>query len=626
MGLLERALQYKQKLNDTGKETLIDRITGPAETEPANTHKIKRVDVAELETDEIYEPFNDHDAVDKISHAVIDDKKKSGEDIILFNEDEYPDKESEIIENSSTKFPDNDNEIDLLNDEIIESSDPQESMITDQNVLPESDPEINHTEFNDFSALYEIQKEFLRADTAEEVYATIIFSIMGQIGVSSVSIISPLKDDPDKWGIMDSSGIKLSDDKVFWDGNSGIINILNIFKGLLDIEDLKNDNDLRDDYYKFTSIDARFIIPLLRDNNLAGAVLVGEKINSEEFTESELNFLNELSETGSMILKSLTKYEKSSTELMAHRIEKEIFSDVELFQESLLNVTSIDELIDVIRKNFFSLGLESYTIFINDRSGNDFIPAYFESDDIMGFFDSGFKIKGDNRLVTFLVNNKSSIILENFSESNVIIDTFGRTRVSKMDYFIAYPFIISGKLSGFMTFFRINPAVDIIDIDIRAQKINRFIFPYIYRIFDLDPEQNRYNDLTASFYDRVDRELKHAAEMNIPLSLILISIKNYKRFHDRFGKIELDKLLSTSGKIIKSKLGEGDFASRIDRSKFLLVLPGKDKRYSIIIANSIKNEIVDNYNMTDFKLLVSTLQSVFPDDGKDLFSILEVLE
>jgi hypothetical protein len=28
MGLLERALKYKKKLNETGRETLIDRIKG----------------------------------------------------------------------------------------------------------------------------------------------------------------------------------------------------------------------------------------------------------------------------------------------------------------------------------------------------------------------------------------------------------------------------------------------------------------------------------------------------------------------------------------------------------------------------------------------------------------------
>ena len=151
----------------------------------------------------------------------------------------------------------------------------------------------------------------------------------------------------------------------------------------------------------------------------------------------------------SSIIDSLSKYEKISTELIGLRIEKEILSDVEFFQDSLLNVSSVNELGDVIQKNFYSLGLESYSLFMNDQVGGDYYPAYFESEDLLGFSNSGFKIKRDNRLITFLINKKSSIILENFNESSVIIDTFGRNRIAKMELFIAYPFIISGKLIRF---------------------------------------------------------------------------------------------------------------------------------------------------------------------------------
>jgi len=47
MGLLERALQYKQKLNDSGKDTLIDRIKGPAET--GKSLNVDRIDIKEID-------------------------------------------------------------------------------------------------------------------------------------------------------------------------------------------------------------------------------------------------------------------------------------------------------------------------------------------------------------------------------------------------------------------------------------------------------------------------------------------------------------------------------------------------------------------------------------------------
>jgi len=637
MGLLERALQYKQRINESGKETLIDRIKGPAETEYTREMNVEKIDVREI--DFITEPDinTDIDSNDKnefSAESVIREPeiRATEEDIILFDESKFqPAETADNIpdENAGVLHSENiiEKEISEPNDIVI-TDDKNNDVITNQGINENSpaNDDFEMPEFNDYGTLFEIQKEFIHADSIEDVYSTIIFSIMGQLGVSSVSIVAPSVKDDKKWIIKDSHGIKISDSDLFWGIEDGILQILNTYKGVLDIEDIKNDSNLRDDYFKFTAVDARIITPLLKDDMLAGAILVGEKINSEEFTPIELEFLQALSDIGSSIIESLSKYEKISTELFGLRIEKEILSDVEFFQDSLLNVSSFSGLGEVIKKNFYSLGLESYSLFMKDQSGGDYYPAYFDSEDSLGFSNSGFKIKNDNRLITFLINKKSSIILENFNESSVIIDTFGRNRTVKMELFIAYPFIISGKLSGFITIFKINPAVDIIDIDIRIQKINRFLFPYLYRVYELDPELNRYNDLTAAFYERIENELRHAQELHIPLSIVLFTIKNHKRFYDRFGKIELDKLSETAAEIIKSKLGAGDFSARVDRNKFMAVLPGKEKRYSIMLSNSIKNEIIEKYNMSDFKLLITSLSSVFPEDGKDLFTILEVLE
>jgi GGDEF domain-containing protein len=642
MGLLERALQYKQKINDTGKATLIDRIKGPAETE--KSLNVEKVDLNEFDLME--EPLlhidaellEEIDPVENRKGAVLE-KIQIEEEILLFDERSF-NSEDRILDD--TKVSDSNVSLKsgfeaekiLLEDSIvvdesdiklIQNSDVPAAEIAENVNNPEiKDFEI--PEFNDYGTLFEIQKEFIKADTVEDVYSTILFSIMGQLGVSSVSIVAPSEGDESKWIITDTHGIKISDSDIHWFINEGILEILSTYKGVLDIEELKNDNNLRDDYYKFTSVDARILTPLVKNDKLAGIILVGEKINSEDFTDIEIEFLQALSDISSSILESLYKYEKTSTELYALKIEKEIISDVEFFQDSILNVTSLGDLEEVIQKNFYSLGLECYTLFIRNQADGDYYPAYNESENILGFSDSGFKIKKDNRLISFLMSKKNSIILENFSESNVIIDTFGRNRILKMEFFIAYPFIISGQLSGFITIFKINPAVDIVDIDVRIQKVNRFLFPYLHRMYEIDPELNRSSDLTSMFYEKIENEMQNARDLNIPLSLVMFSVKNYKRFFERFGRIELEKLYVQIAEIIKSRLSHGDFSARIDRNKFLLVLPGKEKKYSMMLSNTVKNEIIEKYSSSDFRLLVTSLNSVFPEDGKDLFTILEVLE
>jgi GGDEF domain-containing protein len=647
MGLLERALQYKQKINDTGKTTLIDRIKGPAETEKSLT--VEKIDIIELDHTEEPLLHLNSDLLEEINSIEerdisVPETHQEEEEILLFDESSFDSADSihdnfkvqESAISPITEFSESEIELgknyveyveDIEKSDIkhVQKSDTPETEI-DESAKIHDGNDFEIPEFNDYGTLFEIQKEFIKADTVEEVYSTILFSIMGQLGVSSVSIVAPSVDDEAKWVITDTHGIKISDSDIHWVISEGILEILSTYKGVLDIEDIKNDNNLRDDYYKFTSVDARILTPLVKNDKLAGVILVGEKINSEDFTDMEIEFLQALSDISSSILESLYKYEKTSTELFALRIEKEILSDVELFQDSILNVTSLGDLEEVIQKNFYSLGLECYTLFVRNQVDGDYYPAYNESGNILGFSDSGFKIKKDNRLVSFLISKKSSIILENFNESNVIIDTFGRNRIVKMELFIAYPFIISGQLSGFITIFKINPAVDIVDIDIRIQKINRFLFPYLHRMYEIDPELNRSSDLISMFYEKIENEMQHARDLNIPMSLVMFSVKNYKRFYERFGRIELEKLYMRIAEIIKSRLNHGDFSARIDRSKFLVVLPGKEKKYSMMLANTIKNEVIEKHSSSDFKLLITSLNSVFPEDGKDLFTILEVLE
>lgn len=659
MGLLERALKYKKQINETGRETLIDRIKGPAESGFNEQINSETVAIHEIDDytlppiNEISGPDNFNDNYEyinipgkqEIETSVLNETITQGfasneennnfynEAIVIADEPLSETKEKHILSGSSLFNDEEDIVIPEFDDDgektgtAANISDVKLSDETnDSNSSVIEDGQAYHMpEFNDYAVLYEMLKEFTKADSIEEIFGAVIFSIMGQLGVSSVSIISPSEDDSGKWIITDSTGIKIPED-ISWEVSEGILEILNSYRGVLDVEDLKNDISLRDDYYRFISVNARLITPIVYSENLSGVVLVGEKIDSAEFTPAEMEFLSSLSEAASSAIEAKIVYEKANTELLGLRIEKEILWDVDIFQNSILSAGSVAELEDIIRKNFYSLGIESYTLFLEEESSGDFYPAYFENEDYLEFADSGFRVRRDNRLVGFLQNRKASIILDNFAESNVITETFGRNRVDNMSIFIAYPFIISGRLSGFISIYKINAAVEIIDVDIRLQRIVRFIFPYISRLIAIDPENNRYNDLTGSFYSRLERELKRASDMNIPVAVISFSIKNYKRYFDRFGKFEMLKMFDAVSEIIKGRLAPGDFSARVGRNKYIIVLPGKDRKYCASFTAILKNEIANRFNTPEFRLLISFISSIYPDDGEDIFSLLEIID
>jgi hypothetical protein len=147
--------------------------------------------------------------------------------------------------------------------EIIESLD-----IESLDSKDDYDRDISLTEFNDYAVLYEILKEFLQAGTIEDIYNSLIFSIMGQLGVSSVSILRASEKDPSKWKITQSNGIKIPEEEILWEVSSGILEILNSYRGVLDVEDLKDDVNLREDYYRFTSVNGRLLVPVIHNDDL----------------------------------------------------------------------------------------------------------------------------------------------------------------------------------------------------------------------------------------------------------------------------------------------------------------------------------------------------------------------
>ncbi len=624
MGLLERALQYKQKLNNDGKETLIDTIAGPAETE-----FIIKTDASMLDnpSDADDSPskitaVNDNENIfnDAVDEPVAASNSTEAAVVESYSPDEEHEKGDLEIDEASISESDNIN-TSLETDDVVTHSEEELELNEEEDLSPLPDMPY----FDDYMVLFEIQKEFYQNESVEDVFGTILFSIMGQLGVSSASILFPSPDDLNKLVITDSSGLNISDESLSWDIDEGILASMAQSMNIIDIDDYKDDIYLREEYYRFISIDTKLLVPMFKDEKLIGAVSIGEKINGEIFNETEKEFLKSLSQMAVNVITFVDKFEKSEIERLVLRNESEVLADVEYFQNSLLNVSHAESLMDIVRKNFYSLGLESYAIFMK-TDGEDYYPVFFEEDDLLQFSDSGFIIKNDNRLVSFLIKKNASIIIDNFIESAVMNESFGSVRLEKMEEFIAYPFIMAGELLGFIAIFKINPAIELSEIDIRIRKMSKFLFVYTNQIFQLDKERNLYRDLTQDIYTRVEKEIRQADELDMPMTLLLLSVKNYKRFYDRFGQIETGLLFSKIEEVIKSRLSSGDFSAKIDRHKFIVVFPGKDRKFAATFSSIVKNEIVNDYGSHDFKLLISFIAAEYPGDGNDLYSLLDVLD
>jgi diguanylate cyclase (GGDEF)-like protein/putative nucleotidyltransferase with HDIG domain len=89
------------------------------------------------------------------------------------------------------------------------------------------------------------------------------------------------------------------------------------------------------------------------------------------------------------------------------------------------------------------------------------------------------------------------------------------------------------------------------------------------------------------FHERLERELRHAQERRLPLTLCLIDIDDFKRINDRFGHPAGDRVLSR----LATRLRQSGEAFRLGGDEFALLLPGLDESSAVVAAASVVERV-----------------------------------
>ena len=89
------------------------------------------------------------------------------------------------------------------------------------------------------------------------------------------------------------------------------------------------------------------------------------------------------------------------------------------------------------------------------------------------------------------------------------------------------------------------------------------------------------------FHERLERELRHAQERRLPLTLCLVDVDDFKRVNDRFGHPAGDRVLER----IATRLRQTGEAFRLGGDEFALLLPGYDEHAAMTAAASVVERI-----------------------------------
>lgn len=662
MGLLEKALQYKQEINKKGKETLIDTIIGPAETEfisekQDNTYPLKKneVDTIELSSEDLksVEPIEDDLFVlpddgqsekNKVETYNIDNDTSTvqSQETILDSEPDYlgPDDEPDVnvLQNLSM---DQSNEFKNYNQaqdsntkfKIIESAEENEEIRGSMQKAKQEKHPVSaeyftkpDKKFQDFVVLYEIGKEIVKSHSLNELYDTILFSVMGQIGSASATLLVLSPDDENYLIVADSRGITIKNKNIRFDINKGLFSILMQSKGVVDIEQFKQQTQYLDEYYQLIAIDARLFVPLRYDTKVFGALVLGEKITIGDYSEEEIDFIERISEFAAIAYEKVNKLVKLENEIQKSVDERKFLNILDEYKQNLRKYPEKDYFGVITNSIMKDNGLLSYAVYVKNSKNLYYSLLLTDEEDILLLKDTVNTINSNSSFIEYVSSLNSASNIEEFDRNKAIREIFTESNIRKMTLFWVNPFKIGDELLGFFCVFRLR------DYQRREIQFERFrimtdvLLNHYLSLQLTESQYANYIDVIVPVFNRINKELDNVTRLTIPLTIILFTIKNLKRYYAVQGIEKTQELMSKIETIVISRLSDGDFTAKIDRNKFLIVLPGKSKKFAVPFANALKNEIVQQFSDRELQLLVTFLMAEYPEDGSDLFALLDAID
>lgn len=130
----------------------------------------------------------------------------------------------------------------------------------------------------------------------------------------------------------------------------------------------------------------------------------------------------------------------------------------------------------------------------------------------------------------------------------------------------------------------------------------------LHRITIIDSLTGLYN--SRHLYDQLDNEIKRAERYLHSICLMFIDVDNFKSINDNYGHMIGDKILSMTGKRIKTGLRDSDTAFRFAGDEFTIMLPETNLSEAKIVADRVlaqfghKSLTIDEIEITKFTLSI----------------------
>ena len=202
------------------------------------------------------------------------------------------------------------------------------------------------TRINRLNSLFELSKEFGLFAESTKVIKLLVYSIIGQFMISKYAVLMFEKDE-----------INIIESKFPLDKIKGILNDTDIKS----IDSAVEKNQLENQYKSLFEIGVEQVVPMQIQGKTKGLILLGNRINKQQFTESDIEFIYSV---GSLAIISLENERLFKEELEKHKLEEEL----ELAREIQRNLFPSE----IVQLNNFEISAENIS---SKQVGGDYFDV-----------------------------------------------------------------------------------------------------------------------------------------------------------------------------------------------------------------------------------------------------------
>ncbi|MDH5721657.1 MAG: hypothetical protein OEZ13_13720 [Spirochaetia bacterium] len=438
--------------------------------------------------------------------------------------------------------------------------------------------------------LVEVIKELGALDDEDELWNTLLFSILGQMGSKKASIF--FKQD-ERLSHKASKGF-IIEDEFKLPKRSSIERIIKKDNAIHYLNSLVKEVE-GDEKNWLLSLDAELIIPILRYEDIVGFIILGKSVGNKDYNLDELLYLKLLGETLGSLYESIKR-------IVYVNQQKNIWQEREYKHANFLNFLSALETEadkEKIQEIFLRLIEENYSLAMFAlliKEDNFFKPVLHRG--LKTKTMENFDIPITESWVIESRNEKQWYSYIDFKDNIHLTERFSGEDKKIIQTMYVLPMFFRGQLEGLFLLFEVKKPLNDDDLKYLQSILNAY-FWHTKSVNLTEKQENQLNSLRQDPLYPLRTLLEEKEELwgkkYIPYSILLIKISNIERLKNLFGENREIKIRSQIRQILEEKISNEDFLAEIFPSQFLLLLKGKTRSDTWQISKAAQKNINKQY-------------------------------